>query len=304
MKRLALICGLLALLWSTAAFAVPGASLVVSPTNPTGTASSTALMMGFGVQGTPTIITPQTTGKILITISGSVGNALATATTTVYIFTGTGAPPVNGVVGPGGSAVRTSLPISRVVCNSCYVPFSSTYLVTNAVVGVPLWIDLALRSDGTNVASVINPVVTAVEVPGAVLSVSPTNPTGTTSAPGVMMGYGVQGTPTIITPQSTGKILITMNGAVSNAVSTTASSVYLHTGTGAPPANGAASTGAQNTNQGATRFVCNSCYIPYSTTFLVTGTVGVPLWIDAKLRSDGVSLATVVSNVVSAVELQ
>jgi len=116
-------------------------------------------MMGFGGQAT---ITPKSTGKVLVTMSGAVGNALSTATTTLYLYTGTGTAPANGAAVTGTQ--RTTTLTTRFVCNGCYTPYSTTFLVANAALGTPLWIDAALKSDGTNIGSIVSNFITVAEI--------------------------------------------------------------------------------------------------------------------------------------------
>jgi hypothetical protein len=130
---------------------------------------------------------------------------------------------------------------------------------------------------------------------------TPLNPTGTTSAVGVMMGLAGA-----ITPSVTGRVLVTICGSIQNSVATDGGQVQIIMGTGAAPANGDALTGtAYGSLQVSTRSngVANG-KIPFSITALVTGlTPGTAYWIDVSLARIAGGTATISSVAISAFEL-
>lgn len=137
-----------------------------------------------------------------------------------------------------------------------------------------------------------------------VLQSSPTNPTGTTSTTGVMMGIAGA-----ITPVVTGRVFIMISGTLNNTTGDAGAQVQLRTGTGAAPANGAALTGTtrggpvkgQATSSGATT---TPLITPFSCNAIVTGlTVGTAIWIDVELAAITAGTATVTGLSLSAYEL-
>jgi hypothetical protein len=130
---------------------------------------------------------------------------------------------------------------------------------------------------------------------------SPTNPTGTTSATGVMMGLAGA-----ITPRVTGKILVIISGNITNSAENI-SSVQIRTGTGAAPTNGAALTGTargglvrnQVTATGSTATMIS----PFSIQAIVSGlTVGTAVWLDTSLTASA-GTATIANISITAFEL-
>lgn len=117
--------------------------------------------------------------------------------------------------------------------------------------------------------------------------------TGTTSTTGLMMGLAGS-----ITPTSSGTILITISGTISNSKNGDASKVQLYTGTGAAPGNGVALTGtAQGTQETATIPATNGDE-PFCVNALVTGlTLNTAYWIDLGVASSAASGTASVSKV-------
>lgn len=118
--------------------------------------------------------------------------------------------------------------------------------------------------------------------PSTTLQTSVTNPTGTTSATGVMMGMG--GT-CKITPSSTGRVQVWFIGDDSNTSINTDTRTVRY-GTGTAPANAAALTG---TSFGNNTQVISTAAAPYS--FHLGGiaflTVGTAYWFDMGLGTNG-----------------
>ena len=162
------------------------------------------------------------------------------------------------------------------------------------------------RATGTGIVKVTNGVYQT-PLAFASLQVLPTNPAGTASTAGVMMGLGAQATPAKITPTATGKVLITVTGAISNSgAAATTTYVQLYYGTGTAPANGAALVGtgvsALATRGGNANNV--NLNVPFSIIGVVTGlAVNTQIWIDTGLIVAGTGTGTISGLTVTAVEL-
>lgn len=143
--------------------------------------------------------------------------------------------------------------------------------------------------NGSNLTSLNATQLTTGTVPAARLPLTntslagqPSNPTSTTSASAVQMGLGVS--TCRITPTYSGRLLLTIDGAVLNNGAGNLTNVVMRYGTGAGPANGAAFTGTQATAQtsygnGGTTFQSG-----FSKTATVTGlSPGTAYWFDLTL---------------------
>ena len=132
---------------------------------------------------------------------------------------------------------------------------------------------------------------------------TPVNPIGTTNTTGVMMGMG--GTATI-TPQVTGRVLVTINGQLATNTATDGAKVEIRMGTGGAPSNGTAMAG-QGTVYGSQQSytgVTGALSVPFSSTIIVTGlTVGTAYWIDTDLAAVTGGTATITSVSISAEEM-
>jgi hypothetical protein len=121
------------------------ASVVAAPVAP----ASTSV---FAMQGLAGTITPATTGRIWITISGTI---VAPSSTVVdngisyQISIGTGTAPINAATLTGtqvGSVQTYTSPTAPTAIGDVHTPFSITYIVSGLTVGTPVWIDLAAES--------------------------------------------------------------------------------------------------------------------------------------------------------------
>ena len=141
--------------WTTPIYAVAQTAL----TTPTGTASTSGVMAGLAAS-----ITPTASGKILITVAGSMANNTVNSGGNLSIAWGTGTAPVNGAA-PAGTGVgaiaqrQGSWPVGLTV------PFSVSGIITGRTIGTPVWIDLYLTATGTGTFNVQQVAVTAVEIP-------------------------------------------------------------------------------------------------------------------------------------------
>lgn len=175
-----------------------------------------------------------------------------------------------------------------------YIPTTFSYPTTVGGAGNILW------SNGTGFFS--DSVTTQ--------RYSLTNPTGTTSTTGVMMGLG--GTATI-TPHGSGIVLIIITGNM--AVSPTTDngftvSAQIRYGTGTAPANAAALTGTAVGGNIKTLMANGNNQWFFSLNAIVGGggtplTVGTNYWIDAAVAAPTGTVTASINNVViSAVELE
>lgn len=124
------------------------------PANPAATASLTLVMMGTG---TTCKITPASTGKVQVTITGLVFTNTAAVNLTFGARFGTGTAPANGVAVTGtrwGSGT-TDL-TTRSAALAVGVPFALTDLLT-LTPATAYWFDIALlTSAGADTAAVTN----------------------------------------------------------------------------------------------------------------------------------------------------
>ena len=131
--------------------------------SPTGTLSSTFVMMGLAGS-----ITPANSGNVLIVISGSIQNTTPNDGGETNIQYGTGSAPANGVPATGstvGSTSILSIVTSGVGATTIStVPFTCNALITGLTVGTPYWIDLELNATG-GFAEVSQVQVSAIELP-------------------------------------------------------------------------------------------------------------------------------------------
>lgn len=120
-------------------------------------------------------------------------------------------------------------------------------------------------------------------IPSNVSQYAPSNPTGTVSNVGVMMGISAS-----FTPKYTGNVFITIT---SSATNTTINDGWLwqgRYGTGTAPVNGAAATGTTiaNTNVQNSNLIAANSITSGSISGYITGlTLGTAIWIDILLLS-------------------
>lgn len=128
---------------------------------------------------------------------------------------------------------------------------------------------------------------------------TPADPTGTTSALGVMMGLAAS-----ITPDVTGRILVTVTGTILNASAIgDGAAVQLRAGVGAAPANGDALTGTAY--GGLVRYVASTTAgkVPFALSAVISGlTLSVTTWLDVSLAAITGGTAAVTDLSVAAME--
>jgi len=125
--------------------------------SPTGTSSSTQVMLGLAGS-----VTPAVTGSVLLIISGVWKNGSGASNGLTYsLYTGTGTAPANGAALTG--TLRSAAPQATSPAANVNVPFSIQAIVTGLTLETAYWFDLAFSStSGTNTISGVT--VSAAEV--------------------------------------------------------------------------------------------------------------------------------------------
>jgi hypothetical protein len=136
------------------------ATLYSTPGDPTGTTSTTAVMMGLGGG---LHITPRVSGNVVLTICGSVSNVTGTDGGAVYEAIGTGSAPTNGAA-PAGTEVGTTILASGLSAGG-FAPYCVTGIAQGLSIGTTYWVDLALRVQGGGTASLTRTSVVGQEIP-------------------------------------------------------------------------------------------------------------------------------------------
>ena len=140
-----------------AAQAGAGAIAQSSPANPSGTTDLTGKMMGLA--GT---ITPVTTGRILLMISGTIFNATAIADgAQVQLRHGTGSAPANGDALTGTAVGGLQKYIAATTAQKA--PFAISVIVTGLSLATAHWLDVGLAAITGGTASLTDLSLTALE---------------------------------------------------------------------------------------------------------------------------------------------
>lgn len=160
-------------------------------------------------------------------------------------------------------------------------PANASYLVTQSDAGLSAEVNLGGLIKGYLRQTVAAGVATIASALAVFKQASPADPIGTTSLVGKMMGLAVS-----VTPVFTGRLQITIVGALSSDTSGDGAKAQIRTGTGAAPANGDALTGAA---QGAIvpyLAAANNQSVPVALCAIVSGlTPNVAVWIDVGLAA-------------------
>lgn len=141
----------------------PANPAAFQPANPTGTVSTTQVMMGLGAT---CAYTPGGSGNVLVTITGYTDTSATGSTAVIGARFGTGTAPANGVAVTGtrfGGAADQSLRASAVGAGG---GFAIAGRLTGLTPGTAIWLDLALSSaNGTSTNTVKSLSVTVAEQP-------------------------------------------------------------------------------------------------------------------------------------------
>jgi hypothetical protein len=112
--------------------------------SPTGTSSSTGVMMGMGSTLT---ITPTNTGRVTFTMQIMVTNGTVATNSLIKGYYGTGTAPANGVA-LTGTAFTDNFATIFIVTATGAVPITVTRTITGLTPTTPYWFDIALGSNG------------------------------------------------------------------------------------------------------------------------------------------------------------
>jgi hypothetical protein len=141
----------------------------------------------------------------------------------------------------------------------------------------------------------------ALALTNATLQTTPSNPTGTTSGTGVMMGLG---STCKITPSYSGRVQIFFSGVGSNNTASDAWILLVKFGTGAAPVNAAAPTGTNIGAGTAGTSAIASAALPFGGIGgIITGqAIGTQIWFDIDLQAAVGGTASVSSLTCTAME--
>lgn len=128
-----------AMTWVTNPYAT-GQTLLVGPSTPTGTTSSSPVMMGLGGV---CHITPTTSTRVFVTIQGAVSNNTNSDASTIGLRQGTGTAPVNGAAATG-TVYGTTIGAGGAANANVTWPFNLSAIITGLTIGTPIWFDLTL----------------------------------------------------------------------------------------------------------------------------------------------------------------
>lgn len=218
--------------------------------------------------------------------STTLPNGLAMGTpASITLTNATGLPP-SGLTGLG-TGVATALGVNvgsagAIVVNGGALGTPSSGTLTNAT-GLP--ISTGVSGLGTNVATALGTAASAsggIFRVGAILSASPANQTGTSSATLVMLGVG---TVCVFTPSYSTRVRVTFDLNFANNTAGSGLVAALAYGTGTAPANGVALTGTVVTSQrlGITSTANESN--PMSLNAIISGlSPGTAYWLDLQFR--------------------
>jgi hypothetical protein len=115
------------------------ARTAASPSAPSGTTSTTGLMMGLAVA-----ITPLVSGNLEIKLVGSIANATATDGAKAQLRYGTGTAPANGAALTGTTS--GSLVEATQLLAAQKVPFALLGYVSGLTLGTAYWVDVGLAA--------------------------------------------------------------------------------------------------------------------------------------------------------------
>ena len=125
------------------------ASTLTSPANPTGTTSTTAVMMGLAIA-----FTPSKTGIVKISITGLASNATAADGATAQIAYGTGTAPANGAAKTGTVEGSLLSVLSSAAAQNQAIAMMAR--VSGLTVGTAIWVDLQVAAVTGGTSSVTN----------------------------------------------------------------------------------------------------------------------------------------------------
>ena len=139
---------------------------VAAAANPTGTANTSGVMMGYGrtPNGVFNFVPTIAGSSVLLMISASIACSVASGMSVVGIRYGTGTPPANGQAATGTAGPA----YVRAGATAANEPdfFTIPMVVTGLSVGVTYWVDLVIQAGAAGqTTSVTGAFFTAVEIP-------------------------------------------------------------------------------------------------------------------------------------------
>lgn len=129
-----------------------------SSSNPTGTSSTSPIMMGLAGA-----ITPNRTGVVKIQIVGNIKNSSGSGGATLTIGYGTGTAPTNGAAATGSSA-GSQQAIDIPIAAGDRIPFALSAIVSGLTLSTAYWIDLRLSATSTGTATASQVTINAFEI--------------------------------------------------------------------------------------------------------------------------------------------
>ena len=133
-----------------------------TPADPTGTTSTTGVMMGLGNSIT---ITPSYSGKVMIIISGDIKNATNADGGKVQIRYGTGSPPANQAAVTGTTAGGfVNFNNANPGTANIQAPWTLNAIVSGLTVGTAYWVDVDLAAITGGTISIKNVSISIVEL--------------------------------------------------------------------------------------------------------------------------------------------
>ena len=141
----------------------PHNAVGVTPANQTAIASATYQMNGLGAVAAPNTfaITPSTTGRVLVLITGDLVENATGQTATCQISYGTGAAPANAAAVTGTQTGPQPTWVS--LTGNLTVYFCISTVITGLTIGTVYWLDLAMKSSAGNV-QLTNATCVAIEI--------------------------------------------------------------------------------------------------------------------------------------------
>jgi|SRR5882724_19597 len=273
----------------------------------TGTANEITLTNGDGVAGNPTVSIPSAvtlTGKTL-TNGTYVNPALGTPASGV--LTNCTGLPLSGhtnqaaftFVGnnTSGSAVPTAVDIHALTNKATPAGTDEVILSDQAASGAWKRATVSSLASASVVSSIAgntgaftltNGITNSTNAIGramneATFSAGLTNPTGTTSTTGLMMGLGSTWK---LTPVYSTRVVLSINGSGACTVATGSFTIQPRFGTGTAPANAAALTGTTMGNASIGWSAVANSVTPFAWYFILTGlTAGTAYWFDVSLAT-------------------
>lgn len=135
------------------------ASYQASPGDPSGTTDTTGKMMGLAGS-----ITPAISGKIVLTINGTIASSGASDGAKIQLSYGTSAAPANAAA-ITGTQVGARLTVANNASTAALaVPYSITAVITGLTPGTAYWLDVTLAAITAGTATITTNSITAYEI--------------------------------------------------------------------------------------------------------------------------------------------